>query len=231
MGTDFRRLELKKITAVIPVRKGSVRVRNKNIKPFADSTLLDIKIDKLKTINLIDEIIVSSDCPDMLSIAENKNVKTHKREGYFASSEATNSEFFKNLAESIECEYLMYCPVTCPLISKETYFDCINTFQSPNVSNLVTVAPVKHHLWLDGRPLNYDIRKSPNSQDLPDIYQITYGVCIISRKDMIESGNVVSSDPTFKILDEIESVDIDTEFDFMVAEKVYNDLKINKTIS
>ena len=215
---------MKKITAVVPVRKGSVRVKNKNIKSFANSTLLDIKIQCLKQINLIDEIIVSSDCEKMLSIATKHGVKTHKRDEYYASSEANNSEFFKNLAESIDCEYIMYSPVTCPLISKETYFDCINTFQDEDVHNLVTVAPVKHHLWLNNKPLNYDIKNSPNSQDLPDIYQITYGICIISRNDMISYGNVVNESPTFKILDEIESVDIDTEFDFMVAEKIYKEL-------
>lgn len=215
---------MKKITAVIPVRKGSVRVKNKNIKPFANSTLLEIKIQRLKQINLIDEIIVSSDCEKMLDVASGLGVNTHKRDAYYASSEANNSEFFKNLAESIDCDYMMYSPVTCPLISKETYFDCINTFQDQDVHNLVTVAPVKHHLWLDGQPLNYDIKDSPNSQDLPDIYQITYGICIISRDDMASYGNIVNETPTFKILDEIESVDIDTEFDFMIAEKIYKEL-------
>ena len=33
------------ITAVIPVRAGSTRVKNKNIKPFAGSSLLEIKIN------------------------------------------------------------------------------------------------------------------------------------------------------------------------------------------
>lgn len=79
-------------------------------------------------------------------------------------------------------------------------------------------------MWLDGKPLNYNIKNSPNSQDLPDIYQITYGVCIISKKDMIKYGNIVTNNPTFKILDEIESTDIDTEFDFMVAETIYKKL-------
>ena len=60
---------MKKITAVIPVRKGSVRVRDKNIKPFANTTLLELKIKQLKNINLIDKIIVSSDCNKMLEIA------------------------------------------------------------------------------------------------------------------------------------------------------------------
>lgn len=32
------------IKALIPVRSGSVRVKNKNIRPFAGTTLLEIKI-------------------------------------------------------------------------------------------------------------------------------------------------------------------------------------------
>ncbi len=213
----------KRITAIVPVRKGSVRVKNKNLKPFAGKTLLQIKIEQLKQVSSIDSIVVSSDCDDMLQLAASLGVDTHRRDEYYASSEATNSEFFEDLGRSIDGEYLMYSPVTCPLISLETYHDCIKTFkEDAEVTNLVTVSPVKHHLWLDGEPLNYDVENSPNSQDLPDIYAVTYGVCIVSKEDMIGCRNVVTSNPTFKILDEIESVDIDTEFDFMVAEVIYN---------
>lgn len=215
---------MKKITALIPVRKGSQRVRNKNIKPFANSSLLEIKINALKRVSSIESIVVSSDCKEMLAIARKLGVKAHVREKYFASSEASNSDFFSNLARSIDGEYFMYSPVTCPLISQETYYECISEFQNNTVENLITVAPVKHHMWLDGSPLNYDISKSPNSQDLPDIYKLTYGVCLISKRDMIRCKNVVTERPTFKILDEIESIDIDTEFDFLVAEHVYKRL-------
>ena len=215
---------MKKITAVIPVRKGSQRVKNKNIKKFSDSNLLKIKIEQLKKIKNINNIVVSSDCENMLKIARDCGVQTHIREEYYASSEATNSEFFHNLALSIDGEHLMYSPVTCPLISRETYLECIEKYQL--AENVVTVSPVKHHLWLDGSPLNYNIKESPNSQDLPDIYKITYGVCIISRKNMIRFKNIVTLNPTFKILNEIESLDIDTEFDFLLAEMIYNKLRL-----
>ena len=49
----------KKFSALIPVRKGSQRVLNKNIKPFGNSSLLEIKINVLKTVSIIDEIIVN----------------------------------------------------------------------------------------------------------------------------------------------------------------------------
>tara|TARA_R110000787_G_scaffold286052_1_gene403182 strand:+ start:178 stop:840 length:663 start_codon:yes stop_codon:yes gene_type:complete len=217
---------MRKITAVIPVRKGSVRVKNKNLKPFADTNLLQLKISQLKQVKLIDEIVVSSDCEKMLSIAKEHGVKVHVRDQYHASSEASNSEFFENLAHCIDADYIMYSPVTCPMISLETYHDCIQSFkQDEELENLVTVAQIKHHMWLDNKPLNYNIAESPNSQDLPDINAITYGICIISKKDMIKYRNVVTDNPTFKVLDEIESIDIDTEFDFMVAEMIYKKLR------
>ena len=93
---------MKSITAVVPVRKGSVRVKNKNLKPFAGKTLLQIKIEQLKQVSLIDNIVVSSDCDDMLALAAALGGDTHRRDDYFASSAATNSEFFENLGQAIE---------------------------------------------------------------------------------------------------------------------------------
>tara|TARA_R110000823_G_scaffold183904_2_gene316504 strand:+ start:131 stop:640 length:510 start_codon:yes stop_codon:yes gene_type:complete len=160
---------MRKITAVIPVRKGSVRVKNKNLKPFADTNLLELKINQLKQVKLIDEIIVSSDCKKMLAIATDLGVKIHTRDEFYASSEATNSEFFENLATAIDAEYIMYSPVTCPMISMETYHDCIQSFkEDEELENLVTVSQIKHHMWLDGKPLNYNIAES----QIVKIYQI-----------------------------------------------------------
>ena len=216
------------ITSIIPVRKGSQRVKNKNKKPFAGTSLLEIKITqmlKLQKWGKVDEIIVTSDDNDMLEIADSMGVSTHKREEYFASSEATNSEFFENLSELVtNNEHIMYSPVTSPLISFETYNEVISMFIK-NPCNIVTVSPVKHHLWLDGNPLNYRIDQSPNSQELPDIYSINYGISIINKLDMHKFKNIVTKSPKFIVLDEMEGLDIDTELDFEIAEIIYK--KIN----
>ena len=212
-----------KLTAVIPVRKGSQRVKNKNLKPFADSTLLDIKIETLKKVIGLDEIVVSSDSQEMLDIARKHNVTAHRREDYYASSEVNNSDFMVNLTTSVDSEYIMYSPCTSPLLSNETISECISKFRA-GAQNIVTVTSQKHHMWLDGEPLNYDPSDAPNSQDLPDIYSVNYGCCIISCEDLHEFRNVVTDTQTFHVTDEIESIDIDTEFDFMVAEYVYRSL-------
>ena len=214
-----------KLTAVVPVRAGSQRVKNKNTKPFADSNLLKIKLETLKKISMIDNIVVNSDSDEMLDIALSYGVSTHKREEYYASSECDNSEFFKHIAETTNSDYILCSHVTSPLISAETYFSCVDKFMNSYIENLVTVCDVKHHMWLDGKPLNYNPSESPNSQDLPDIVGLTYGISILGKDDMIKHKNVVTDNPYFYRLDEIESIDIDTEFDFMIAEYVYK--KVN----
>ena len=44
--------------AVVAVRKGSQRIPNKNIKPFGDSNLLEIKLNILKQVTTIDEMLI-----------------------------------------------------------------------------------------------------------------------------------------------------------------------------
>ena len=91
-----------RIVAVVPVRVGSTRVIDKGIRSFANTTLLEKKIASLKMVSGIDDIIVSSNGQNILDIAKKNGASTHLREGYYASSGCTGSEFFVNLAESID---------------------------------------------------------------------------------------------------------------------------------
>ncbi len=213
-----------KITVVVPDRKGSQRVKHKNFKPFANSNLLKIKLDVLKQINVIDEIIVNTDSEVAMKIADEYDVSMCEREDYYASSECNNSEFFENIAENTDTDYIIYSPCTAPLIKVDTYYDFINRFRNAKdrYDSLTTVTDVKEHLWLNEKPLNYDPNNSPNTQDLPNIVSLTYGISIISKKDMIKHRNIVGKNPLFYKVDDFEAVDVDNPIDFEFAEFIYN---------
>ena len=49
-----------RLIAVIPTRKGSLRIKEKNTRNFGDSNLLEITIQKLLKVNGLYKIIVSS---------------------------------------------------------------------------------------------------------------------------------------------------------------------------
>lgn len=216
---------MKEILAIIPVRKGSQRVVNKNTRPFAnDTNLLEIKLKTLMKIDRID-ILVNTDCPKAIEIAKQYNIRVHEREAYYASSKCTNSEFFHHIAETSpkQYKYLMYVPVTSPLVKEETINKVIDEFYNnlQDHDSVNTTTLIKHHMWLDGRPLNYNPENSPNSQDLPNIHALNYAVNILSRDMMIKRKNVVGCKPKFIVLDHYEGIDIDYWFDFEIAEFLY----------
>ena len=81
-----------KITALIAVKANSDRVENKNIRPFADSNLLEIKLAQIQSLDIFDEVIVSSESDVVLSMCESFNVTTHKRDSFYATSEVPMSD-------------------------------------------------------------------------------------------------------------------------------------------
>lgn len=57
-----------KITAVIPIRSGSQRVANKNLRPFAGTTLMENKIEMLLKVQELDSIIVNTNSDEAIRI-------------------------------------------------------------------------------------------------------------------------------------------------------------------
>lgn len=219
-----------KITAVIPIRKGSQRVENKNLRPFADTSLLDLKIRTLLKVPEINEIIINTDSEKAINwVKDNyigQNVKFHRREEYFASSKCSGSEFFRHLGEVTDTDIFVYAPCTSPFIKPETISACIRQFLSLKGYDCVsTVSVIKEFLWLDGKPLNYDPTHAPNSQDLPNIQALNFGTTIIKRCDLINNCNIIGKKPLFVPTSDIESIDIDTPLDFFLAEQIYKRLK------
>lgn len=216
-----------KMTAVVAVRAGSQRVKNKNFRPFADTNLLELKLKILIKVKNLDEIIVNSDSDIMLEIANKYNVKTQKRDEFFASSNATNSDFHKHIAEVTNSDFIFLAPVCSPFIGVKRHQEAINNFMMSEVDSLTSCELVKGHLWLDGKPINYSLDNVPNSQDLPEIKKLNYGISIIKRQTMIERKGLVGLKPEFVVLNEIESTDIDEMETFNTAEILYNNLKLD----
>ena len=216
-----------KMTAVVAVRAGSQRVKNKNFRPFADTNLLELKLKILLKVKNLDEIIVNSDSDIMLEIANKYNVKSQKRDEFFASSNATNSDFHKHIAEVTNSDFIFLAPVCSPFIGVKRHQEAINNFMMSEVDSLTSCELVKGHLWLDGKPINYSLDNVPNSQDLPEIKKLNYGISIIKRQTMIERKGLVGLKPEFVVLNEIESTDIDEMETFNTAEILYNNLKLD----
>lgn len=215
---------MKKIVkALVPVRSGSIRVANKNLKPFAGSTLLDIKITQLLRTPGLDGICVNSNDHSMLEAASKHGVETCLRDPYFASNEVPMSEVYANMASNMECDLVLFTHVTNPLADENTYTRIIESYKNlePAYDSVATVSDVKDFLYWNGKPLNYDPNNKPRSQDLPEIVALNHVASILTRETIIKRRDILGASPKFLKLGEIESTDIDTELDFAIAEFLF----------
>ena len=83
----------KKIIAMIPVRLGSKRVPNKNLRLLGNKPLVAYIIEAAKEANVFDEIFINSESDIFKEIADEYGVKFYKRPEHLSTDEATNDDF------------------------------------------------------------------------------------------------------------------------------------------
>ncbi len=212
------------LVAVVTVRKGSQRVKNKNFKPFASKNLLIHKINVLKKLKNLDEIIINTDSLQAIKIAKKMKVNFFKRDKYYASSTCSNSEFWSNIAKNTNSKYIMFTHCTNPLVTEKTYRNFINVFKKNQTrfDSFNTVSDVKEFLFLKNKPINFNPVKTPNSQDLPEIFKLNFAINIILTKQMYKTKTLIGKKPYFYKLNQIEGYDINTPLEFSFAEHLFN---------
>ena len=211
---------IKQLSAVITVRKGSQRVKNKNFKKFSGKNLLIHKIEMLKKVRGIDEIIINTDSEKAINIAKKLNVNFFKRDPYFASSKCPNSEFWSNIAKNTKSKYIMFTHCTNPLVKKNTYQKFLKIFKKfrHNYDSFNSVSEVKEFLIKKNKPINFNFSRAPNSQDLPDIIKLNFAISILSTKLMYKKKSLVGDKPYFIKLNAVEGFDINTPLEVQFAE-------------
>ncbi len=213
-----------KVTAIIPVRAGSRRLKNKNISPFAGTNLLLFKINQLKRVRDIDTIVVSSDSDKMLKFAKDSGMATHKRAPEYCDEKTKSfGEVVRHIAESVEGDHILWAPCTAPLVFPKLYSKAIKDYfeivvNKSEYDSLISVQPFQRYMWDDKGPINYELGlKHVPSQELPKYYFITDGILLAPREKMIEWSYFHGTNPYKFEMEKRASCDIDDRLDIEIA--------------
>lgn len=212
-----------KYTAVVPVRAGSTRMRNKNIAPFAGTTLLQHKIAQLQQVSEIEKIVVSSDSDLMLAMAAEAGVETHKRASEYCDEKTRSfGEVVAHVCSSVEGENIVWATCTSPLVFPIHYKTAIAAYEialKNGYDSLISMERFQRYLWDDNGPVNYELGLNHvPSQQLPPLYFVTDGILIAPRVKMIEWNYFHGVNPYRFILAKRNSVDVDDALDLACAE-------------
>ena len=214
------------INVLIAVRGGSKRVPRKNIRPFGGTNMLTLKIQQALRLRDVNKVVVTSDDDHMLEIANDLGAYPMRRDAFYASDTVPMGDVYVHLDSSLDCKDILWTPVTSPLVTDKTLQECIDIYKrETDYDCVVTTNIIKEYMWLDGKAINYDPKNHPRSQDLPDIYALNFAANILPREIMIKNKNILGDKFYPYMLDEVEAVDVDTEFEFMLAEILYEKMR------
>jgi CMP-N-acetylneuraminic acid synthetase len=210
------------IVAVVPVREGSTRIRNKNFQPFGKyPTLIHNKIQHLKDADCFDHIYISSDSNQAKEIAESLNVEFLHRDPAMCESSPRWDEVVCHIMETIPGNpHVLWAMVTSPLFQRyqaavKTYLSNLKTHDS-----LVGVKKIREYLIDDeGRPLFYSFGAwHPYSNEIKPLFAINDTVFIAKKSDQLHWRYWMGRKPFLFHGEAVESIDVNFPEDLKMAE-------------
>lgn len=215
----------KTITAIVPVKANSSRLPGKNILPFGETNLLLHKIEQLKQVDEITEIIVSSDSDEMLGMAEAAGVTALKRPEKYANESVPFGRFLDYLCEVLPNEHILWACVTSPLVEPYLYRKAIKTYfekLDEGYDSLITLQPMQSFFMDKNGPLNFKTGlEHKNSEFLEPIYHFTNGINLAPKAKIAEWHYNYGPNPYKLMVNKREAADIDDIYDYMCALAMY----------
>ena len=226
---------------VIPARKGSKRIKNKNIKLFAGKPLISYVIKVAKQSKLFSRIIVSTDSNKIAKI-----VKTNGAEIPFIRNKRLSNDYAPSIEVLIDCikkinsenvKYHFFIYPGAPLINSKDLIEAFKIIKKKRLDHLVAVAnyntpPLSAYKIKKNNTLIFCWPKNAKkgSQKLPDLFHDAGAFYIYKTKELLiakkrgiaKSFHFINRKrATYYQLHKLNSIDINTIEDFKFVEFIH----------
>ena len=207
-----------KIVAIIPIKSKSKRVKNKNFKLVNKKPLFTYLLSRLHKCNF-DEIYIDSDSSEIEKYCKKNKFKFIKRLPKLALDSASGNDLLNYHAKIIKADIYFQLFITAPLLKVKSINKCIDIIKfNKQYDSILTSKSVYTWFWFNKKPVNYNPKKLPRSQDaVPMVYETT-GLYGIRRKSLIKNKSRVGNKPYFYEVSDEESIDLDNYKDFEYLE-------------
>ena len=180
----------------------------------------------------IDRIVVSTDDEKVEDIANEtarergREIEVIERPANLATSETSTDELIQYVPTIINEGNILWVHVTSPFVHSEIYSRAIQVYfegvEKSDIDSLMSVTKFQTFIWNGNGPVNYDRNKEkwPRTQTLPEWYEVNSAFFIANISTYIEKEDRIGARPYLFELEGVESIDIDWQEDFILAEKI-----------
>ncbi len=232
-----------KFVAIIPARKGSKGIKNKNFKRFNNKPLIFWTIKAAKKSNFIDKIIVSTDSKQIQNFSISQKVdcpflrpKKISTDTAKAKDVIFHAIDFLRKKNDYKPDAVIYLQPTSPLREAKDIDNCCKIFMKYKPDSLVSVVKTHHNLNPNEQyqfKKNHKLSKFSKKKigiSLRQKKKIFYGkngaaISITNIKKIkyyVDGGNILG----YK-MNKLKSIDIDEIEDFILAEIIQKKFKFN----
>lgn len=206
-------------SVIIAIRKDEFQPELENLDGFS---LLSKKLDLLKKIAKIDEIIIASNIKYLEDFSKKEGFKFFLRDDESLKDNA--QIFIKNLLKIVKNKELIFTPCTCLFLKENLLDECIKEYENLNFSlydSLLTCTILQALVLDDNGALNFKlIPNELNTRKLPRLYSIKNACFIISSKIASKYLNYWGKLPYKKVLDKNDVFEVKDENDFLFLKNV-----------
>ncbi|MGE7769402.1 cytidylyltransferase domain-containing protein [Viridibacillus arvi] len=218
-----------RILAIIPARGGSKGVQRKNVRDLAGKPLIAWTIEEAKKSKYITNLILSSEDPEIIEVAKSYGCDVpFIRPTELAQDDSTSIETVLHaISQCPQYDYVVLLQPTSPFRTVEDIDGCVEQVLQNNSDFCISLTePAKSPYWmytLDNkvmRPLIDQKEMVLRRQDLPKVYALNGAVYVAKVKRFIEEQTFFTNDTTGYVMPSKRSLDIDTEIDFKICERL-----------
>ncbi len=214
---------MKKILAIITARAGSKRIKNKNMRLLHGKPLIQWTIDAALESKVITHICVTTDDQNILGLADgsSEKIKFFNRPQELADDTASSMDVLLNAMQQYDESFdaVLLLQPTSPLRTAVHIDQAFDQFFKKGSSFLVSVRePADHMNHVVQRRADGLVSMLPFDAN----YFVLNGAIYIGRWNLfLKKKNFIQPDTDLFLMDELVSVDIDTESDWVKAETVF----------
>ena len=232
--------DMENILVIIPARGGSKGIPKKNIKELNGKPLIHYSIDVARGITSEDNICVSTDSDEIIQCVENYGLKVpFKRPDYLATDYVGTNDVLLHALEHFEkkgkkVDTILLLQPTSPFRKIEHILEAYKLY-SKELDMLVSVketaANPYYNCFEEDENGYLKVSKGDGKlerrQDAPKAYEYNGSIYIINPQALKEKGLSGMNKIAKFEMDAFYSVDLDTMFDWKMAELMLNEKIIN----
>ncbi len=219
-----------KVVAVIPARGGSKGISRKNLRTLGGLPLIVHTIRAALASRRLDTVVVSTEDEEIAQVAQSAGATVLVRPVELATDWVQNTDVVKHVLNTLgpEFSHIVLLQPTSPLRGHEAIDACLDLLGHDGCRSAMTVTAVEHHpaktMQIDGagvvQPYTHWMDMEARRQELAVLYRQNGAVYALAVADFLRENRFIQSPCKAHVMLASESIDIDTEFDLLMAEKL-----------